>query len=60
LLESLQNPARALFGDADACRFEPATEEVARRLHELDMFVLPSLSEALSNSLMERGLADAR
>jgi glycosyltransferase involved in cell wall biosynthesis len=52
-LESLQARSRALFAGSDACSFEPATEDVACRLHELDIFVLPSLSEAFSNSLME-------
>jgi glycosyltransferase involved in cell wall biosynthesis len=33
--------------------FEPATVDVTRWLHATDIFVLPSLSEALSNSLME-------
>ncbi len=37
----------------DACRLEPATADVAAWLHAIDVFVLPSLSEALSNSLME-------
>jgi glycosyltransferase involved in cell wall biosynthesis len=37
----------------DRCRFEPATNSVAARLRRMDIFVLPSLSEALSNSLME-------
>jgi L-malate glycosyltransferase len=32
---------------------EPATNRVAERLRSIDIFVLPSLSEALSNSLME-------
>jgi glycosyltransferase involved in cell wall biosynthesis len=32
---------------------EPATRLVAERLREIDIFVLPSLSEGLSNSLME-------
>src|SRR5262249_38415108 len=31
----------------------PATEQVAAWLHAIDLFVLPSRSEALSNSLME-------
>ncbi len=35
------------------CRFEPPTAAVADRLRAIDIFVLPSLSEALSNSLME-------
>jgi L-malate glycosyltransferase len=33
--------------------FEPATADVARWLNATDIFVLPSISEALSNSLME-------
>ncbi len=49
----LRARAEALFGAGDAYSFEPATEEVARALHELAIFVLPSLSEAFSNSLME-------
>jgi len=38
--------------DAD-CHFEPAVRNVAPWLRAMDIFVLPSLSEALSNSLME-------
>ena len=34
-------------------RFEPASADVAARMNEIDIFVLPSVSEALSNSLME-------
>jgi glycosyltransferase involved in cell wall biosynthesis len=37
----------------DRCRFEPATKYVAEGLRGIDIFVLPSLSEAFSNSLME-------
>ncbi|MGE5648158.1 MAG: glycosyltransferase [Acidobacteriota bacterium] len=37
----------------DACHFEPATNRVAEWLRCIDIFVLPSRSEALSNSLME-------
>lgn len=40
-------------GLADYCHFEPGTREVAYWLRCIDIFVLPSLSEALSNSLME-------
>jgi L-malate glycosyltransferase len=36
-----------------ACHFEPATAEVADWLSRIDVFVLPSRTEALSNSLME-------
>jgi glycosyltransferase involved in cell wall biosynthesis len=35
------------------CAFEPATKDVPARLQSIDIFVLPSLSEALSNALME-------
>jgi len=48
-LESLA----AELGLGQTCRFEPATDRVAERLEDVDIFVLPSLSEALSNSLME-------
>jgi glycosyltransferase involved in cell wall biosynthesis len=51
-LGSLQALA-AKLGLADRCVFEPATKHVAERLRGIDIFVLPSLSEALSNSLME-------
>ncbi len=37
----------------DACRFEPPARNVTAWLHAFDIFVLPSLSEASSNSLME-------
>jgi glycosyltransferase involved in cell wall biosynthesis len=51
-LTDLQDRARAL-GILPDCVFEPATPRVADWLHAIDIFVLPSLSEALSNSLME-------
>lgn len=35
------------------CTFVPATADVARWLREIDIFVLPSRSEAFSNSLLE-------
>ena len=35
------------------CIFVPATGQVAEWLHAIDIFVLPSRSEALSNSLLE-------
>jgi L-malate glycosyltransferase len=38
---------------ARAMKFEPATRDVADRLREIDVFVLPSTTEALSNALME-------
>ena len=37
----------------DGCHFYPAVQDVAPWLRAIDVFVLPSLSEALSNSLME-------
>jgi glycosyltransferase involved in cell wall biosynthesis len=49
---TLQAHAVALEIDAK-CVFEPATARVAEWLQALDIFVLPSRSEALSNSLME-------
>lgn len=41
------------LGISGACVFQPATQSVADWLRAIDIFVLPSLSEALSNSLME-------
>jgi len=49
---SLEAQARQLQLGA-ACHFEPAAEAVAPWLRAIDIFVLPSLSEALSNALME-------
>jgi glycosyltransferase involved in cell wall biosynthesis len=46
----LQAEARGLAGD---CTFVPATEKVAEWLRAIDIFVLPSRSEAFSNSLLE-------
>jgi L-malate glycosyltransferase len=43
----------AQLGLGSRCTFEPATRQVPERLREIDIFVLPSLSEAFSNSLME-------
>jgi glycosyltransferase involved in cell wall biosynthesis len=51
-LPDLRDSARAL-GILPDCVFQPATPHVADWLHAIDIFVLPSLSEALSNSLME-------
>ena len=48
----LQEQGRTL-GIAGDCVFLPASAEVAEYLRSIDIFVLPSLSEALSNSLME-------
>jgi glycosyltransferase involved in cell wall biosynthesis len=50
MLDELRRQAEPL---GDRCRFEPATNSVAAWLRQIDIFVLPSLSEALSNSLME-------
>jgi glycosyltransferase involved in cell wall biosynthesis len=52
VLGDLESRARAL-GLADACRFQPAVANTADWLRVIDIFVLPSLSEALSNSLLE-------
>ena len=52
MLPELQSHARDL-GIFDACVFEPSTDRVDEWLQSIDIFVLPSLSEALSNSLME-------
>jgi glycosyltransferase involved in cell wall biosynthesis len=51
-LSSLQTLAGSL-GIAGDCVFESSTGQVAEWLRSFDIFVLPSLSEALSNSLME-------
>ncbi len=52
LSASLQENA-ARLGIADANEFIPATQDVAARLRSMDIFVLPSYSEAFSNSLLE-------
>ena len=52
LREQLEDLARSLNIAVDVY-FEPATLDVTRWLNAMDIFVLPSLSEALSNSLME-------
>jgi glycosyltransferase involved in cell wall biosynthesis len=49
---ALRERCRALRLEGQ-CHFEPATTDVAGWLRAFDIFVLPSLSEALSNSLME-------
>jgi L-malate glycosyltransferase len=51
-LPQLQRLAQEL-GLNEHCQFQPATAEVAAWLQSINIFVLPSLSEALSNSLME-------
>ena len=52
MLEPLQSEARAL-GIFEDCVFVPATQQVTTWLRAIDIFVLPSLSEAFSNSIME-------
>jgi L-malate glycosyltransferase len=51
-LPSLQQLAQKL-NLGDRCTVEPAIKDVPSALQWIDIFVLPSLSEALSNSLME-------
>jgi glycosyltransferase involved in cell wall biosynthesis len=51
-LAGLQSLSRDLH-IAAACHFEPAVRDVVPWIRALDIFVLPSRSEALSNSLME-------
>lgn len=51
-LASLEDRARNL-GILPDCVFEPATPDVPDWLRAIDIFVLPSVSEALSNALME-------
>ncbi len=50
--KSLRALAAELQVDAK-CHFEPATADVVEWLSQMDVFVLPSRSEALSNALME-------
>ncbi len=52
LQEQLQVCSRTLGLDS-SCHFEPPTVDIARWLRAIDIFVLPSVSEAFSNSLME-------
>lgn len=51
-LEGLQRLASET-GVAERCHFEPATAAVPEWLSRIDLFVLPSRTEALSNSVME-------
>ncbi len=51
-LPELQRRAKEA-GILEDCVWEPSTSDVARWLNYFDIFVLPSLNEALSNSLME-------
>jgi glycosyltransferase involved in cell wall biosynthesis len=50
--QHLRALAREL-GIGERCHFEPATSDVAEWLSRMDIFVLPSRTEALSNALME-------
>jgi L-malate glycosyltransferase len=50
--ELLGTRSRELGLEGD-CLFYPSTDDVPSWLHAIDVFVLPSISEALSNSLME-------
>ena len=43
----------AQLGVESDCHFEPATTDIVEWLSRMDIFVLPSRSEALSNALME-------
>jgi L-malate glycosyltransferase len=52
MLGQLRSQADAAGLAAD-CTFAPATGDVAPWLRAIDIFVLPSRSEALSNSLLE-------
>jgi glycosyltransferase involved in cell wall biosynthesis len=52
LLHDLQTKAGAL-GIAGDCVFQPATRDVSRWMRAIDVFVLPSDSEAFSNALLE-------
>jgi glycosyltransferase involved in cell wall biosynthesis len=51
-LPELEARVRAL-GIENRCLFLPPVSDIERWLQAFDIFVLPSLSEALSNSLME-------
>lgn len=51
-LEDVRTRAEQL-GVLEHCVFEPTTNTVAEWLSRMDIFVLPSRSEALSNALME-------
>ena len=51
-LQDLRHRAAAL-GIAAQVDFQPATQDVPGQLRAIDIFVLPSRTEALSNSLME-------
>ena len=52
MLDELQKLAAEL-GVSNVVNFEPTASRVSEWLRRIDIFVLPSLSEALSNALME-------
>jgi glycosyltransferase involved in cell wall biosynthesis len=52
VLGNLEERAQTL-GLGDTCHFQPAVANTAEWMRAIDIFVLPSLSEALSNSLLE-------
>jgi glycosyltransferase involved in cell wall biosynthesis len=52
MLEPMRNVCKEL-GITEQTVFQPATADVPYWIRAMDVFVLPSLSEALSNSLME-------
>jgi glycosyltransferase involved in cell wall biosynthesis len=52
MLEPLAELASTL-GVSGQCVFRPSTADVTPWLHAIDIFALPSLSEAFSNSIME-------
>ncbi len=52
MLESLRSESEAL-GIREDCVFALSTDQVTHWLRAIDLFVLPSVSEALSNALME-------
>jgi len=52
MLPALEERARE-HGLGPQCVFQPGVGDVREWLREIDIFVLPSLSEALSNSLLE-------
>ncbi len=51
--EAMLKQRAAALGLGDRCRFVPMVTNVAEWLRSIDIYVLPSRSEALSNSLME-------
>jgi L-malate glycosyltransferase len=52
MLPALEEQSRRL-NLGDSCHFEPATGDVASWMRAMDIFVLPSASEAFSNALLE-------